>query len=116
MEAPGEIVMSGMGTLGVGGAIGPGQEMKDGYQGRPGTETSEIQSCQAALAARPKAEATVSGAWLPIIITWMRGASDGPVNSPPTAILVFTMMSLNWQDVAKTEIADFAPLFAAPSH
>src|SRR5258705_3111776 len=36
-------VMSGMGMLGIGGAIGPGNAAKAGYQGRPGTVTW---SCQ----------------------------------------------------------------------
>src|SRR5260221_68964 len=37
-------VMSGMGTLGMGGPIGPGKAAKAGYQGRPGTDTWPCQS------------------------------------------------------------------------
>src|SRR6059058_829337 len=94
-------VMSGIGTFGIGGAIGPGNAANAGYQGSPGTITWPCQSLKhletpLATASRcffmlPKNDATI-GAFLMLL------SSSGPSRHPgePMAQTAITCKSLNF--------------------
>src|SRR5437763_12667339 len=77
--------ISGMGTLGIGGAIGPGNAANAGYQGRPGTVTWSCQFLNAfempfATASRCFALLPVNDAHDGAFLIWL--SSSGPSSQP----------------------------------
>src|SRR5215831_16320081 len=91
--------MSGIGTLGMGGAIGPGKAANAGYHGRPGTVTLSCQSLKHF--DTPAATASRHLAILPIIVAvegafLMLDSRSGPVRQPGVPIADTAMTWRFW--------------------
>src|SRR5438128_3941290 len=91
--------ISGIGTLGIGGAIGPGNAAKAGYQGRPGTVTWSCQFLNAL--ETPVATASRCFALLPVneaqegaFLIWL--SSSGPSRQPGDPMALTAMIWMFW--------------------
>src|SRR5215470_19525645 len=109
--------MSGIGTLGIGGACGPGKAANAGYQGRPGTVTM---SCQF-LKQSPTPLATASRylPMLPLIVAQlgeylMRFSMPGPSRQPgiPSAVTALTFRFWNFARIFHMLWANLIPSIA----
>src|SRR6266404_90620 len=92
--------ISGIGMLGIGGAIGPGNAANAGYQGRPGTVTWSCQFLNAL--ETPLATASRCLAIFPVIAAQdgaflIRVSSSGPFRHPgvPMALMAITVRFSN---------------------
>src|SRR5947207_2982192 len=91
--------ISGMGTLGIGGAIGPGNAANAGYQGRPGTMTLSCQSLKhfetpLAIASRCLALFPVNAATIGAFL--MFDSSSGPSRQPGAPTATIALMIRFW--------------------
>src|SRR2546425_5227238 len=81
-------VINGLGMLGVGGAIGPGNAANAGYHGRPGTLT-DAWNC---VHCKPIPAAMALARVGKLVRAWdmIRGVQGGPTIWPPIAVTALT--------------------------
>src|SRR5262249_36645518 len=109
--------MSGIGTLGIGGACGPGKAANAGYQGRPGTVTASCQFLKQA--PTPLATASRDFPLLPLIVAplaeyLMRVSSPGPSRHPgvPSAVTALILRFWNLARIFHMLWANLMPSIA----